>query len=131
MNFVPMLFISCQSGLNIRKSIEMIDFVGEQISTQITTGLLNRVISDAVHRVQPPVVGSRRLKIYYCTQVGCRPIRLKLFVNNPTRAPQAYKSYLINQLRKAFGLEGAYIDLVFSNRPRPDIEQKRKRMRKG
>ena len=40
-------------------------------------------ILDAADRVQPPMVRSRRLKIYYCTQIGTKPIRIKLFVNSP------------------------------------------------
>lgn len=124
LNFAPLLFISAESGLNMKRSIEAIDYVGEQVTTQISTGVLNRVIKDATDRVQPPVVGTRRLKIYYATQVTSNPIRIKLFVNNPMRAQDSYRSYLVNQLRKAFGLEGAPITLVFSNRPRPDKEKK-------
>lgn len=124
LNFAPVIFTSANSGLNIKRSIEAIDFVGEQITTEVTTGVLNRVISDAVLRVHPPVVGTRRLKIYYATQVTSNPIRIKLFVNNPKRAPEAYRAYLTSQLRKAFGLEGAPVDLIFCNRPRPDKEEK-------
>lgn len=120
LSFAPLLFISVNSGLNIRRSIEAIDYVGEQITAQLTTGTLNRVIQAAVTRVQPPVVGSRRLKIYYATQIGTKPVRIKIFVNNPMRKVQSYISYLQNQLRNAFGLEGAPIDLVFANRPRPE-----------
>ncbi len=126
LNFAPLLFISAESGLNVKRSIEAIDYVGEQVTTKISTGVLNRVIQDATDRVQPPVIGTRRLKIYYATQVTANPIRIKLFVNNPMRAPDSYRAYLINQLRKAFGLEGAPIDLIFSNRPRPDLEEKRR-----
>jgi GTP-binding protein len=124
LNFAPLLYTSAHSGLNIKRTIEAIDFVGEQVTTQITTGVLNRVIKDATDRVQPPIVGTRRLKIYYATQVTNNPIRIKLFVNNPKRAPEAYRSYLVNQMRKAFGLEGAPLELIFSNRPRPDKEEK-------
>ncbi|MGD9872981.1 MAG: ribosome biogenesis GTPase Der [Kiritimatiellia bacterium] len=116
LNFAPVVFASSKTGFNIRNTIETIDYVAAQIDTQMTTGLLNRVIQDAVTRVAPQVVGSRRLKIYYATQVGTRPIRIRLFVNSPDRVKENYKTYLLAALRKAFGLEGAPIVLQFRAR---------------
>ncbi|HEY8240619.1 MAG TPA: hypothetical protein VIH35_04190, partial [Kiritimatiellia bacterium] len=68
---------------------------------------------DAVKRVQPPLVQGKRMKLYYATQVGTRPVRLRMFVNDPKRVTDSYRSFLINQLRKAAGLEGAPIVLEF------------------
>jgi len=112
-NYVPILFISSQSGYNIRKSVDAIDLVAAQVGTQLTTGLLNRTLHDAFQRVLPKEVKGTRLKFYYCTQTGTNPIRIRLFVNDGKRATNAYRSYLTNTLRKAFGLEGAPIIFEF------------------
>ncbi len=117
---IPILFTSAKSGFNIRKTIEAVGYVAAQINAQLTTGLLNRVIHEAVHKVQPPVVEGRRLKIYYATQVGTKPIRIRLFVNAPRRVKAPYKSYLLKSIRKAFGLEGAPILLQFRARRKDD-----------
>jgi len=127
LNFAPLLFISAESGYNVKRSIETIDYVAAQVETKMTTGVLNRVIQDAVQRTPPPIVKGRPLKVYYATQTGTRPVFVKLFVNNTLRATATYKRYLVNQLRKAFGLEGAPVELKLVPRPRPDIEAKRKR----
>jgi GTP-binding protein len=127
LDFAPLLFISAHSGYNVKRSIDMIDYVAAQVETQLTTGVLNRVIQDAVAKNPPPIVKGRPLKIYYATQSGSKPIYIKLFVNNTLRATDAYKRYLINQLRAAFGLEGAPIELKLVPRPRPDLEEKKKR----
>lgn len=116
LNFAPVVFSSSKTGFNIRNTIEAIDYVAGQIDAQLTTGLLNRVIQDAVAKVAPQVVGNRRLKIYYATQVGTRPIRIRLFVNSPRRIKENYKTYLLAALRKAFGLEGAPVVLQFRAR---------------
>jgi GTP-binding protein len=113
---VPIVFCSAQSGYNIRKSIDTIDYVAKQVSTQMGTGVLNRVIEHAFEKVQPPMVKGKRLKIYYSTQFGNRPIRIKLFVNNPAIATDAYKRYLLKNLRAHFGLEGAPIVMIYSRR---------------
>ncbi len=126
LDFAPVLFISAQSGYNIRRSIEMIDYISDQVQLKLTTGVLNRVIHDAVQKTPPPIVKGRPLKIYYATQSGTKPVRIKLFVNNTLRATSIYKRYLIKEIRKAFGLEGAPVVLNFIPRPRPDLEEKKK-----
>lgn len=127
LNFAPLLFISAESGYNVKRSIETIDYVAAQVETKMTTGVLNRVLQDALQRNPPPIVKGRPLKVYYATQSGTRPIFIKLFVNNTLRATDTYKRYLVNRLRVAFGLEGAPVELKLVPRPRPDIAEKRKR----
>ena len=126
LDFAPLLFISAQSGFNIRRSIELIDYVANQVQLKLTTGVLNRVIQDAMQKYPPPIIKGRPLKVYYVTQSGTKPIFIKLFVNNTLRATSSYKRYLINEIRKAFGLEGAPLELKFVPRPRPDLEEKKK-----
>jgi GTP-binding protein len=127
LDFAPLLFLSAKSGYNIRKSVELIDYISDQVQIKLSTGLLNRVLQDAVQKNPPPSVNGRPLKIYYATQAGVKPVRVKLFVNNTLRATSSYKRYLDHELRKAFGLEGAPIDLKFVPRPRPDLEEKKKK----
>lgn len=126
LDFAPLLFLSAKSGYNIRRSVELIDYISDQVQLKLSTGVLNRIIQDAVQRNPPPSVNGRPLKIYYATQSGVKPVRIKLFVNNTLRATSAYKRYLDHKIREAFGLEGAPIDLKFVPRPRPDLEEKKK-----
>jgi GTP-binding protein len=85
------------------------DGVAAQISTQLPTGVLNRTLIQAYERVAPPYVKGKRLKIFYATQVGVKPITILLFVNDSTKLIPAYEAYLMGVLRKTFGLEGAPI----------------------
>jgi GTP-binding protein len=62
------------------------------------------------------MVKGRRLKFYYATQVGMRPIRIKLFVNSPSLLTPAYEKYLQRCLRETFGLAGAPLVLIFNRR---------------
>ena len=52
---------------------DLINYVNDQASLRITTGMLNTVLADATARVQPPTDKGRRLKIYYMTQIGIKP----------------------------------------------------------
>ena len=70
MTYAPILFISALTGQRVNRLFELINYVHNQASTRITTGMLNSVLADAQTRVQPPTDKGRRLKIYYMTQVG-------------------------------------------------------------
>lgn len=129
LDFAPLLFMSAKSGYNIRRSVELIDYISDQVQLTLSTGVLNRILQDAVQKNPPPSVNGRPLKIYYATQAGVKPVRVKLFVNNTLRATSGYKRYLDHQIRAAFGLEGAPLDLKFVPRPRPDLEEKKRKRR--
>jgi len=120
LGFVPVVYCSSQTGFNIRNTIDAIDRVSAMVRLQCTTGLLNRVLHDAFERVQPAISGGRRFKMYYATQVGTRPVRIRMFVNNPTLIQGTYEHYLQRCLREAFGLEGAPIILQFRARTSKD-----------
>ena len=119
LHWVPLVFVSAQDGFNIKRSLDTIDQVAANVQMQLPTGILNRAIMDAADKVQPPMVKGKRFKIYYATQTGSKPVRVGLFVNDPKRLPPAYEEYLINTLRKRFGLEGAPIILEPKARARP------------
>jgi len=118
LNHCTMVFISAKTGFNLQRSIEAIDRVADQLVCQLPTGPLNRALLAACEAVQPPLVGGRRLKMFYATQVGTRPVSLKVFVNDPECMAPAYREYLIRRLRERFGLEGAPVRLIFVPRPR-------------
>jgi GTP-binding protein len=124
LDFVPTIFLSSESGFNIRKTIEAIDYVGAQVKTVLPTSLLNRILHEAFERVSPQAAGGRRLNFYYATQVGTQPIRIRLFVNDPKRVMENYKTYLVRFLRERLGLEGAPVQLQFRAR-RPDRKGQR------
>lgn len=113
---VPVVFVSSKTGFNIRYSVEVMDRVAAQISSQLPTGVLNRTLIQAYARVAPPSVNGKRLKIFYATQVGIKPITILLFVNNSAKLVPTYEAYLVGALRKTFGLEGAPVVLRLKQR---------------
>jgi GTP-binding protein len=112
----PVLFGSAVSGYNMKRMVDAIEEVARNVSTTLSTGVLNRVLRDAFDRTPPPMVKNRRLKLFYATQVGVRPLRLKIFVNSPSLVPPAYRKYLLRCLQETFGLSGAPLVLIFNRR---------------
>ena len=68
--YAPVVFISALTGQRVDRLFDLINYVNDQASLRITTGMLNTVLADATARVQPPTDKGRRLKIYYMTQIG-------------------------------------------------------------
>ena len=124
MKFCPVIFTSTLTGLNVRKSIDVIDAVAAQTRVELPTGMLNRTIKEAMGRVSPRRRGGKRLKIYYAVQVGKAPIRIRLFVNKPKLMTKQYKDFLVRSLRERCGLEGAPVLLLLKSRDRPDLHER-------
>ena len=112
LRYCPVVFASAKTGFNIRQSVEAINHVALQVSVVLPTGLLNRTITEAYMRVASP----KGLRIFYSTQVGTGPVRIRLFVNDPKRVQSGDKAYLVRKLREGFGLEGAPVVLEFRSR---------------
>ena len=122
--YCPVVFVSALSGYNVRHSLEVIDQVAAQTRAKLSTGLLNRVISEAYERIKPPSSGRKHFKIFYAAQTGEAPIRVRLFVNDSKIPGANYTSYLVKALRDAFGLEGVPVLLSYRERVRPDKNNK-------
>jgi len=109
MSYAPIVFISAKTGQRVDRLLELIDYVFDQASLRIQTGVLNDVLNEAIAMVQPPSDKGKRLKIYYMTQTGVRPPSFVLFVNDAELMHYSYERYLKNTLRSNFGFEGTPI----------------------
>ena len=112
MSYAPILFISAETGQRTDRLFELINYVNEQSSLRISTGMLNDVLADAQARVQPPTDKGRRLKIYYMTQTGVKPPNFVIFCNSRELFHFSYQRYIENQIRSVFGLEGTPVRIV-------------------
>ncbi len=112
MSYAPVLFISAATGQRTDRLFELINFVNDQSSMRISTGMLNDVLADAQARVQPPTDKGRRLKIYYMTQTGVKPPNFVIFCNSRELFHFSYQRYIENQIRGVFGLEGTPVRIV-------------------
>ena len=112
MTYAPIVFISALTGQRVDRLFDLINYVNDQASLRITTGMLNTVLADATARVQPPTDKGRRLKIYYMTQIGIKPPHFVCFCNDAKLFHFSYQRYLENQILSTFGLEGTPVRLT-------------------
>lgn len=112
LSYAPIVFISAKTGQRVDKLFTMINEVAKQNAMRISTSVLNQVINEAIALVQPPTDKGKRLKIFYGTQVATKPPTFVIFVNRKDLFHFSYERYLINQIRKEFGLEGTPIRMI-------------------
>ena len=112
LSYAPIIFISAKTGQRVDKLFDMINDVAKQNAMRISTSVLNQVINEAIAIVQPPTDKGKRLKILYGTQASTKPPTFLNFVNNKDLFHFSYERYLVNQIRKEFGLQGTPIRII-------------------
>ena len=112
LSYAPVIFISAKTGQRVDKLFNMINNVAEQNAMRVSTATLNQVINEAIAIVQPPTDKGKRLKILYGTQASTKPPTFVIFVNNKDLFHFSYERYLVNQIRKEFGLEGTPVRII-------------------
>ena len=112
LSYAPIIFVSAKTGQRVNKLFDLINHVAEQNAMRISTSVLNQVINEAIAIVQPPTDKGKRLKIFYGTQASTKPPTFVIFVNSKEIFHFSYERYLVNQIRKEFGLEGTPVRII-------------------
>jgi GTP-binding protein len=91
------------------KALELADRAGERIPTPE----LNRFVAEVVAKTPPPSRRGRRLRLYYAAQVGERPPRIAIQVNDRKLIIRDWAYHLENRLRETYALEGVPLVIDF------------------
>ena len=129
LGFAPILAVSAKTGQRVGKALDAAVEIARGRRRRISTGALNRVLSDATFRQPPPPVRNRRPKFYYATQASIEPPTFVLFASGSEHVHFSYRRYLENRLRDAFGFGGTPLRIIVRERSRVELERKpRKRV---
>lgn len=115
MDFVPVLFISAQTGQRVDQVMPLALQVEEERLVRMATSKINQILRQAQDLHVPSRTG-QQLKIYYATQVRSDPPTFLVYVNNPKLAHFTYIRFLENRIRQEYPFTGTPIRLVL--RPR-------------
>jgi GTP-binding protein len=115
---VPFLYVSAATGLRARKVLDAIVEVAEQRARRIPTADVNRELIALVNRTQPPQPRGQEVKLLYASQIGERPPTFAVVCSHPDLIPEAYRRYVENGFRKAWGFRGVPLRLRFNRKRR-------------
>lgn len=113
LSYAPVQTVSALTGRGVGKILKMVENIYTQYTHRVGTGFVNRIMDDAVLRVEPPLYKGKSLKFYYTAQVSSGPPVFVSFVNYPEAVHFSYKRYLLNQLRELTGLDHTPLRLYF------------------
>jgi GTP-binding protein len=116
----PLVFVSAMSGYEVDRMLNAAVRLHRELDRKLPTARLNAVLERLADRNPPPAIAGRRFRIYYATQTGNRPFRIKLFCNREEKLTESYRRYLEAGIVEEFGLNGCPVlfDLVGKERER-------------
>ncbi len=116
MKYFVTLYVSCESGKNIGKIMETVDYVLSNARREVPMALFNNVLTNAISVTEPPAKHGRKLKIIFGKQVATCPPTFTIYCNNATLVDNSYIRYIENSLRRAFDFKGTPIKVQFKNK---------------
>jgi GTPase len=120
----PLIFVSAMNGTEIDRMLNAAVQLSRVLDKKLPTAKLNQTLVHLTERTPPPAIAGRRFRIYYATQTGNRPFRIKLFCNREEKLTESYRRYLEAGLVETFGLAGCPFIFELVGKPR---EEKRRR----
>jgi GTP-binding protein len=109
---LPVVTISGLTGRNLDRLMDAVLDVYLRWNKRVPTAQINRWLGDVQQMHPPPLVGGRRVKIRYMTQIKTRPPTFALFAQMADDLPDSYHRYLLNGIRDTFGLDGVPLRLL-------------------
>ncbi len=107
--------ITCSAtrGRNVDKLLPKALELADRAAERIPTPELNRFVAAVVAETPPPARRGRRLRLYYAAQVGERPIRIAIQVNDRRLIKRDWAYHLENRMRERYALEGVPLVIDF------------------
>jgi GTP-binding protein len=107
--------VTCSAlrGRNVANLLPKALALADRAAERIPTPELNRFVAEVVAKTPPPARRGRRLRLYYAAQVGERPPRIAIQVNDRRRISRDWAYHLENRMRDAYGLQGVPLVIDF------------------
>lgn len=118
--------ISALHGSGVGKLFDVVHTLYDSAMVNMSTPMLTRILKEATDAHQPPLVGTRRIKLKYAHQGGRNPPVVIIHGVQTDALPISYKRYLTNYFRTKLRLSGTPIRLEFKSSVNPFQGQKNK-----
>jgi GTP-binding protein len=107
---------SAKTGRHVQRLLVEVLSLADRFAHRIPTPELNRFLADVVATRPPPQKQGHRLKMLYIAQIGERPPRFSIQVNDRQKVTRDYAYFVENRLRERYALEGIPVIIDFAER---------------
>jgi GTP-binding protein len=116
--WAPIVHLSAKTGRGIGTLFETILKVAQNYRKRTGTGELNRFFEQVLANRAPPTSGGKAPRLFYITQAETAPPLFVIIASDPEAIHFSYQRYVVNQLRKTFGLDGVPVRVKYVERRR-------------
>jgi GTPase len=118
LSYAPRQLVSALRGDGVGELFKRVDDAAAQHRRRVSTSDLNRFFADVCERYPPTSRGGRLVTVHYLTQGGVRPPTFLLWANRADLVDEAYRRFVVNQLRSRYGFAGTPLRVVIKAKAR-------------
>lgn len=121
LSHVPVVFTTATEGRNVYRLLNLAQTLHKQAGNRMKTGLLNRVIRDALAVKSPPLRQNRIPKVFYAAQIAAHPPTITLVTNGPDLFDPPYVRFMLKTIRDASPFPEVTIRLLLKAKSDPGL----------
>ena len=114
--WAPIVWVSALEGRSVDAVVAAALHVADERRRRVPTPRLNAMLRRAVIDRPPSTYRGRPIRFYYATQTEIEPPTFVFFCNYPDGVHFSYERYLLGQIRRTFGFDGAALRCVLRGR---------------
>ena len=118
----PIVFASAKEGRGLRDILDVAFDLHAQSKERVSTGEMNRILTEILTERGPTSKLGRQAKIYYVSQVAVGPPTIVMVVNQLDLFKPEYRRYLLNRLAERTPFAEVPIRLLIRERKRADVK---------
>jgi GTP-binding protein len=121
---VPYVTTSAINKSNIERLLRTVVGTYGQWNIRVKTAGLNRWLGRMESQNPAPMVEGRSNRLKYITQIKTRPPTFAMWVSRAQSLPQSHRRFIVNGLRRDFGIEGVPVRLLVRESKNPFMDKK-------
>ena len=91
------------------------------INKEYKTSLLNKILSEAIIKHQPPLIDNKRIRLKFAKQIKSKHLTIEISGSKVDKLPKTYTKYLVNYFTLRLKTEGIPLRIIFINQKNPFI----------
>ena len=91
------------------------------INKEYKTSFLNKILSEAITKHQPPLIDNKRTRLKFAKQIKSKHLTIEISGSKVDKLPKTYTKYLVNYFTLRLKIEGIPLRIIFTNQKNPFI----------
>ena len=117
----PIVYASALKNKNTKGIKERMYVMIKTINKEYKTSFLNKILSEAIAKHQPPLIDNKRTRLKFAKQIKSKHLTIEISGSKVDKLPKTYTKYLVNYFTLRLKIEGIPLRIIFTNQKNPFI----------